>query len=177
MKKSAITIFLLLVGLTFNAMAQISPADKLFEQYNGQDGFTTVHITKELFNMMSQIQVEGDEEAQEVLKAAEGLEHIRILMCDKKENSKDFKAFRSQLQKSMNLDGYVELMVVKEQEEEVNFVVRKEGKMIKELLMLIDNEDEAGFISIIGDIDMKTIGNITKGMQIKGMENLDKIQE
>ena len=36
-----------------------SPIDKIYEKYSGQDGFTAVNFTKEMFQMMQQIKV-GD---------------------------------------------------------------------------------------------------------------------
>jgi hypothetical protein len=55
-------------------------------------------------------------------------------------------------------------------------MIRKNGKNINELLLIINQPKEAGFISITGNIDLKTIAKLSKSMNIDGMENLDKIK-
>ncbi|MEZ5197060.1 MAG: DUF4252 domain-containing protein [Bacteroidales bacterium] len=54
---------------------------------------------------------------------------------------------------------------------------QKEGKNIKELLMVVGGQDDNALISIQGDIDLKTISKLSKSMNIDGMENLEEIEE
>lgn len=166
------------VALSFNASAQ-SPTDDLFEKYGAKDGFTTVHITKELFSLFAEIADESDEsDVQDLNSVIKGLDHIRILMCDSDENKDpevmaDFKEHLDQLK----LKNFTELMTVKEGNDLVKFMIMKDGKKIKELLLLINQPDEAGFISITGDIDLKSIAKISKSMNIEGLENLQKLDQ
>ncbi len=178
MKRIIILLTVAVFAVPSIAMAQMSPTDKLFNSYSGKEGYTTVHISKELFNMMSQVNVETeDPEAKEMVDAMSKLEFIRILMAEKKE-VKGFDKFRDEI-KEFNLDGYKELMLVKEGDETVRFMVM-EGKsddMIGELLMIIDQEDETGFISIVGDIDINTISKLSQGMNMKGFEKLGELED
>jgi len=45
------------------------------------------------------------------------------------------------------------------------------------LLLIINGDKEAGFITITGTIDMNTIGKLSKTMNFEGMDNLDKLNE
>jgi hypothetical protein len=99
---------------------------------------------------------------------------------DSAEGVKGDPAVLEEFKKQLNdvqLKNFTELMTVKESGETVKFMIRKEGKIIKELLLLINQQDEAGFISITGNIDLKSIAKLSKSMNIKGMENLEKIQQ
>ncbi|MCK5337503.1 MAG: DUF4252 domain-containing protein, partial [Bacteroidales bacterium] len=81
MKKFIITLLTIAFLAPF-AQAQESVTEKLYEKYSGKDGFTTVHITKELFGMIAQMNFEGDdaEEMNEMKDAMANLQFIRIVM-------------------------------------------------------------------------------------------------
>jgi predicted nucleotidyltransferase len=96
------------------------------------------------------------------------------------EGSQGDPALLAEFKKQLNdvqLKNFTELMTVKEGGETVKFMIRKDGKIIIELLLLINQEDEAGFISITGNIDLKSIAKLSKSMNIKGMENLQQLEQ
>lgn len=170
MKKFIITL-LTLVFLTPLTQSQESITEKLYDKYSGVEGITTVHITSELFGMIAQMNFEGEdaEEMNKMKDAMSNLEFIRIVMFeDASEDNADFQAFKKDL-KAFNLDGFKELMVVDDKDEKVRFVARQEGELFKEFLVLIDSKDEAGFISIFGDMDMETISQVSSSMGIQQM--------
>ena len=168
-----------MVSLPFKTFSQ-STTDALFEKFGAKDGFTTVHITKELFSMFGEIteDIEG-EDVQELNEVVNGLEYIRILMYEISNDNKyadagTLKAFKEDLDE-VKLKNFTELMTVKEGGETVKFMIRKDGKIIRELLLLINQDDEAGFISITGNINLKSIAKLSKSMDIKGLDQLQKI--
>jgi hypothetical protein len=175
------TAALVMVSLPLQTFSQ-STTDALFDKYGAKDGFTTVHITKELFSLFSEIAEDADgDDVQELKEVVDGLEYIRILMY---ENSTDNKyasestltSFKDDLE-DVQLKNFTELMTVREQDETVKFMIRKDGKVIKELLLLINQDDEAGFISITGNINLKSIAKLSKTMDIKGLDQLQKMDE
>jgi hypothetical protein len=174
-------VALVMISLPMQSFSQ-STTDALFDKYGAEDGFTTVHITKELFSLFSEIAEDAEgEDIVELKEVVDGLEYIRILMY---ENSVDNKyasestltSFKNDL-KDVQLKSFTELMTVREQDETVKFMIRKDGKIIKELLLLINQDDEAGFISITGNINLKSIAKLSQTMDIKGLEQLQKIDE
>ena len=68
-------------------------------------------------------------------------------------------------------------MAVKDGGEEVKFLARKKGDKIGELLLLINSGKEAGFVSIVGLIDMNTVAKLSKTMNIEGMDKLNKLDD
>lgn len=167
---------LLFMGLAMESLAQSSPSGKLFEKYSGKDGYTTVSMSKELFGMFSDIEA-TDPEAKEIQEMMSQLENIRILMYETESDSDpELAKFRNEIGK-FNLEGMSELMVVKEDKQEVKFLAAKKGDKISELLLLINDDKEAGFISITGLIDLNTVAKLSKTMKMEGMENLEKLHE
>jgi len=170
MKKLMIGLFAFMFLVPF-AQAQESVTQSLYEKYSGTEGITTVHITSELFGMIAQMNFEGEdaEEMNEMKEAMAGLEFIKIVMFeDVSPENKDFIAFKKDLA-AFDLDGFSELMVVDDKDEKIRFVARQDGEMIKEFLILIQSSDQAGFISIFGDMDMETISKVSQGMGIEEM--------
>lgn len=70
--------------LTPALIAQESITTKLYDKYSGTEGITTVHITKELFGMIAQMNFEGEdaEDMNEMKEAMAGLEFIKIVMFE-----------------------------------------------------------------------------------------------
>jgi hypothetical protein len=169
----AAAMMLMLMGATVQAQ---SPTDALFDKYGAKDGFTTVHVTKELFSLFAEVTQDADgEDMQELNKVVQGLDYIRILMLEDTVQSRQLTEFRNELN-GVKLKDFSELMTVNEGGESVKFMIRKNGKNINELLLIINQPNEAGFISITGNIDLKTIAKLSKSMNIDGMQNLEKIK-
>ena len=171
---AALTLMLLMSTQLLNA--QNSSAIALFDQYGGKDGYTTVSISKELFGMFADMDSD-DPDMQEVKAMMEQLEGIKILMYEAEATEDaELARFRGEVGK-LQVEGYTELMVVKQTGEEVKFLSKKKGDKIGELLLVINGDKEAGFIVISGTIDMNTIGKLSKAMNFEGMDNLEKLNE
>ena len=66
-------------------------------------------------------------------------------------------------------------MSVRSEDTDMKFLIKEKGKIISELLMVMGGNDEFFIISLVGDIDLKQIARLSKGMDIDGLENLEKI--
>jgi len=157
------------------AIAQ-TPMDKLFNKYAGEDGFTSVNISKEMFMLFADIGNVEDEEFKEFQDMVNKLDGMKILSYTPPANSKKID-FLSEIKKSFPLEDYSELMSVKEGNEEVNFYILKKGKDIKDLIMIADEADQVVLLNFSGIIDLKYIAKMSKAMKVKGLENLDKIND
>lgn len=171
---AALTLLLLMSSQLLNA--QNSSALALYDQYGGKDGYTTVSISKELFGMFADMDSD-DPDMQEIKVMMEQLDGIKILMYETEaDNDTELAKFRGEVKK-LQVEGYTELMVVKQTGEEVKFLSKKKGDKIGELLLVINGDKEAGFITITGTIDMSSIGKLSKAMNFEGMDNLQKLNE
>ncbi len=171
MKKTGLIVIISFMYLA--VFAQQGPADRLFDKYSGQEGFTSVYISKYMFSLFATTD-EKDEDYDEVQNALGKLTSIKILaMEDKIEPAVNF--YR-EIEKDLPLDEYQELMVVKEKDQDFKFLAREKNGQISELLMIGGGKDNV-LILIQGDIDLKTISKLSKSMEIEGMKNLEKLEE
>lgn len=168
-----IIIFCVLAIITINLWSQ-SPADKVFDKYSGAEGFTTVYITKYMFDMFKD--VENNNVSDEMQEAISRLNSIKILATDDDPETKTSINLYDEVMEKLPQEEYKELMVIKEKNENVRFLVREKDDKVVELLLLVGSPDESVMISIQGDIDMKNISKITKSLNIEGMEKLEKME-
>jgi len=162
----------MLMLFTLSAFGQKSAVDKVFDKYSGKDGYTTVYISSFMFNMMSNLETD-DPDYNEFKKATAGISSIKILTQDGGSSA----AFGSELINMLPRSEYKEMMVVKDQEEEVLFLAREEGGKITEFLLIVSGGGEDALIAIQGDIDMESIGKIASGLDMPGLENLEDMDQ
>jgi len=170
MKK--LILMLSVVLISSNSWAQSKAVDKLFEKYSGQEGFTSVVITKYMFGLFSKIETTEDDDYMNMIK---DLNNIKILSAPGSDVSGI--NFYKEVMESLPKKEYDELMVIKDGDKDIKFLVKEKNDKIVELLMLIGGSDENVLVSITGIIDMKTIAKLSKSMNIEGMENLEKIEK
>jgi len=172
LKKTAIALMLILPVFGFSQ----SPADELFDKYSGEDGYTSVYITQHMFELFADIDNAEDEE--QFTDLVKGLKCIKILSVEDDSTKAPVNVnFYDEIMEDFPKQKYEELMVVKKKGQDIQFLIWKDGKIIKELLMIVGGEDDNALISIQGDINLKTISKLSKTMNIDGMENLEKIEE
>ena len=162
---------------TSYAIGQNSGFQKLYSEYSGKEGFTTVSISSEMFGLFASVADESDKDMKEFNEVVEKLNGLKILSFQSTKDDDDFN-FKTRILDKLSVEDYKELMVVKENQKEVRFLINenKAGR-IGELLMLVEESKGGVVMSISGDIDLKTISKISRNMKISGMENLGKIED
>jgi hypothetical protein len=179
MKKVVLTLmgfYLLLFPFLVNAQ---SPIDKVFEKYATQDGFTSVNVTKEMFQMLMQMS-QGDTKDTsivEVKKMMEQLTGLKVLTYAF-DSTKIVKAVSiyNEFAGVFPASSYKELMTVNEGRQNIKFMTRQDGSgKISEMVMLMKDKTEVAVLSLTGNIDLATVSKLSKGMNIKGMEGLKKM--
>jgi hypothetical protein len=177
MKTRFLAVIVVMMALGAGSLfAQNSAALSLYDKYGGKEGYTTVSISKDLFAMFAEMET-TDTNMQEVKAMMNQLDGIKVLMYETEDPANaELAKFKGEVSK-IQTQGYTELMVVKQSNEEVKFLTMKKGDKIGELLLIIVGEKEAGFVSITGNIDMKTIGQLSKTMNFEGMEKLNELNK
>lgn len=168
MKRLMLAFFVFIPMMLF---AQQSPVDKLFDKYSGREGYTSVFISKHLFSLFAEIEME-DKEFEELLGKLSG---IKILSAEG--TAQSGVNFYNEIIKELPLKEYTELMVVKEKGQDFKFLIREKNGKILELLMISGGVNNNAIISIQGDINLKNISNLSKSMNIQGLENLEKMEK
>jgi len=150
--------------------------DKLFDKYSGAEGYTSVYISKYMFDMFrnKDVDAETQDDMHEVISK---LNCIKILVTDDDPSTPAPVNLQQEIMKVLPSSPYKEIMVVKEKDQNVNFYVREEKNKVVDLLLVIGGNEDNVLISIQGDIDMKNISKLAKSMNIEGMENLEKMEK
>ncbi len=74
----------------------------------------------------------------------------------------------------MDLSAYEELMSVKEGRNTTKFLIKQKGDIISELIMISGGPSDNTLISIRGDLDLKSLSELSKETgidELKGLEN------
>jgi hypothetical protein len=169
MKKFLILLFMMNISVT--VWSQKNPVDEVFEKYSGKDGFTTVYISPKMFSILSGMNTD-DKDYQNLMSR---LKSIRILS----ENTDSLRApthFGKDLLRRLPAAGYEDLMLVKDQNNEVRFMILEVKGRIAELVMVSGGEGST-VVSITGDLDLKTIASMSDKTGIEELKDLDKVDK
>ncbi len=161
-----------LIMLTLLAMGQKSAVDRVFEKYSGKEGYTTVYISSFMFNLLNSLET-NDPEYNEFKKATAGISSIKILT----QAGGNSKSFGAELLEMLPRSEYQEMMVVKDQDEDVLFLAREVGGKITEFLLIVSGGGEDALIAIQGDIDLESISSIASGLDMPGLKKLEDIDD
>lgn len=178
MKKLVLSLLVILgvaATTTLNAQTTI---DRLYDKYAGTDGFTSINISPEMFSFLSGLNMsDSSEDAKQAKEAMEQLTGLKILTYEAGEGEVD-EEFLQEVKALTQLEGYSELMSVRDGDEIVKFLVSKtpDGK-VSEMLMVVHEKNEAVIMSMTGNLEMSTIANISKTLEIDGMEELEDLDE
>ena len=169
--KRLIMIIAAMQLLAFSVNAQDNVLAPLFDKYADDEDFTKVTITSKMFSLFTEFEPE-DPETKELTAAISKLKGLKILASDSIANARRyFKDATTQVRKG-NLE---ELMSVRDGKDDMLFMIQESGGKISELVMLVGGENKFVAMSLYGEIDLKQISKISKGMKIDGMEYLEKI--
>lgn len=172
--------FTLILILMLAPLAAFSQG--IFDSYEGQKDVTSVVVTKNMFKLLADMDLESDDpEVKEYLDMVNNLDNIKIFMTENKDLAQkmanDVKSYVS------SSKGLNELMRVNDEGKNIKFY-SKEGKsdsFVSELLMFVDGningKSETIVMSITGNIDLKKIGKLTKELNVPGSDELENIEK
>jgi hypothetical protein len=165
MKKIAFLIPFLVLPLLLNA--QKSPVDKLFNKYYGKEGFTTVLVTEDMFEVIAKMEKsEGDIESKDLFKK---VKRVRVI-AQEDDSLKQPVNFMEELKKA-SFEDYKELVVVKEADQEVLILAKEEGGKLLELLVLVGGEENV-MVSVEGKFTMEDLEALG---DLEGLDALENI--
>ena len=170
MKK--LSLFFTALCLTLMIQAQTNPIDEMFNKYSEKDGFTVVTISSKMFSMFANQDTEN-KDADNIINR---LKSIRILSVEDSLFNKSFN-FYTELSKKLDLSVYEDLMVVKEGHDITRFLIRQNGNLISELLVITGGPAGNSLISIKGDLNLKNISDLSKNIGIQELKSLENIEK
>jgi Domain of unknown function (DUF4252) len=121
--------------------------DKLFERYANNDGFVTFTIGGNLLKLLKSDDNEWNDN-----RWPDKITEIRILVQEDK--NKGIENFYDLVKRDLNSRDYEEFMTVKKTDQDLKMLVRMDGDIIKELL-LIGGGDDNFLIQVKGRVTIK----------------------
>lgn len=149
-----------------------------FDKYKDMDGVVSVSINKNLFKMMSQLDLEvDDKEAQQMINMIDQLENIQIFTTSNRSAIASLNKDASAYMKNQKLE---ELMNVNDETgKQIKFYFRPgaSDEMVKQLFMHINDLEETIVIMIQGNVNLAEIGKIAKQFNLPGSSNFDELEK
>jgi hypothetical protein len=169
--------FAITLALPLISLAQKSSVDSFFSKYSDQDGYTSVEISKGLFELFAEIDAD-DPEFGDFQKAVEGLESLKLLAYSTEKGTLEAKEkFHSDMMNSIPFKEFKELMVIKDSDANVNFYAKNNQQIITEMIMVVDGKDEAVILCLTGNINLNYVAKLGKSMNLEGMNYLEKMKK
>ena len=171
MKKLVILIvFSVLAG---SLQAQNDAISKFFSKYADDQSFTVVNVTKRMFSLFSEIDAE-DPESKEAMSAISKLDGLKVLASD--DSTRTLALYKEALTLIPRKD-YEELMTVRHDDQDMQFLIKDNGGKIEELVMVAGGNDGFFIVSLVGDIDLSQMSKISNSMNIDGFENFQHLDD
>lgn len=155
--------FVVALFLSTSMFAQEDAISKYFSKYVDNEDFTVVYVSGKMFEIINKMELDfDDDEAEAVLSVVKDLQGLRILTTEN-EGQKYYKEALN----IINTKEYETLMTVREgSSENVQFLVKDNGDVLNELLLLVGGGDsEFVLISFMGEIDLNEVGKLAKAFE------------
>src|SRR5258708_33066847 len=172
MNKSKLRKYWLLLPLLFlgaGTFAQDDAIGKFFGKYVEDSRFTVVSISPKMFRLLSK--VSWDSIPSDLKQSVSRLTSLRILSTETTP-----AAFYKEAMARIERKEYEELITVRSDKDNVHFMVKEQGDVIHELLMIAVDKDDFSLMSFVGNIDLDKLSRLSSDMGIKGMEGLKNVK-
>ena len=169
-------LIIIIIGvlLCTSGFSQEDVITKYFSEYERRDDFTTIIITSKMFQLIAQIPESEDEE--DMMNVIRKLNGLKILTSSEYPERAELSR---EAVKIISDKGFEELMIIKEGEEEIKFLIHEDDGHISEFVMLIAEDEEGDFflMTMTGNLQLEDISRLSKTLDIDGFEHLDKVDK
>ncbi len=168
-------IMILSIGYltAFQVNAQDAAISSLFDKYADNEELTKVSISQKMFSLFTNLEPD-DPETKELADAISKLKGVKILASD---SIADGRKYYREASQNIRKSQFEELMSVRDGDKDMVFMIKESGGIISELLMLVGGDHQFVAMDLFGEIDLKQISKLSKGMNMKGMEYLENIDQ
>jgi hypothetical protein len=161
---------LMIVSVALNA--QNDAISRFFSKYAEEERFTSVFISPKMFQLIAKIETD-DEDWNNIRDVVKDLGGLRVLTAD---SISDGVALYKEALSKVPQAEYSELLTVRDGKENVRIWTKDSGSIIEELLLLVGSPDQFVLLSFTGKINLDKISTLSKSLDIKGAEHLDKVK-
>lgn len=152
--KRVLTLTLISIFTVTGLMAQ-SQIDRLFEKYQGREGFVTVTVSGSLLKLAAAL---DDDSGDPVMKHASKLTSIRILA--KEDDFVESENFYDLVIDDLLTGGYEEMMTINSKDTDVRMLLQAEGDIFKEFILVVGGPVDNAIIQIKGNLTLEDVNEI-----------------
>jgi hypothetical protein len=168
----------LIAFFTLNLKAQNTSIDKMFDQYAGKDYITTISFTPEMFKLVAGVSEQStDPKVKEINEVVNQLKSLKIIILSDSLHKSNID-LEGETKAVLRNNAFSELMSVQEKDRTVKFFIKKTSDtQINEMIMVARQMNNVVVMNFSGNIDLQTIGRLSKTMKIDGMEQLELLDK
>ena len=168
-------ILIILVSvMAFQVNAQNDAISKYFAKYMDNDDFMSINISGKMFQMMSSIDFENDEEQKYMEESIGKIKGVKAIAAQ--DSLIDGRKMYKEALALVDGKGFEELMSVKEEDKNIKFLIKEKGNKIDELFMVMGGKTEFGLLSIVGDgIDLNMLYKLSKTVGVDGFKEFERL--
>lgn len=171
--KKIFTLALLVLGLGIQAFAQDDAIQRFFSKYMEDDRFSRVYISPKMMQMAGGFlknNADGDADAEQLGALIGKIKGIRILSSEEMNG----KPLYNEALGTLTRNKYEELMDVQDKSSSLKFMIREEGGLIRELMMVSGSPTSFSLISMLGTFTYNDLNMLAEKTNIPGMEQYNK---
>lgn len=143
---------------------------KDIEKFKDSEETVEVFITKPLLTLVAAATSENDPELSRLLK------NLALIKVDnfkiKKERTDDVQEIIKKISKNLLEKNWSRIVRVREDEERVEIFIKNGGEQVAGLLIMSLENEEATFVNIVGNIDMESLGKLSRKFDIPKLDSL-----
>ena len=179
-------LFMTLVTFSLSSLAQQSQNlfNQLTEKYADQEGFSASFLTKDMFDLY--LKKKNLDETSPVFDALKKLDRIIVISQSKLMTERftsgtttSTKPENNQLHETIldyyKKNNYALFKTEKRMGEDVKVFLNKNQDKIASLALITNSTAATNLVELQGDIDLKTLAELNKALNLKGLENLYKL--
>lgn len=143
MKKLIIAIAIMVIP--FLASSQNECIEKFYDKYVGNEKITDISLNGWILSLASEM---SDDEGDKIL---EKITKLRIMIAE--ENNTISKTEIKQLMKDVRKNKFEDLMTIRDDGNQINFMIRENNNTITNVLVVIRGDDDFILLSLEGNLN------------------------
>ncbi|HNZ68435.1 MAG TPA: DUF4252 domain-containing protein [Prolixibacteraceae bacterium] len=152
----------------------------LTEKYSGREGFSATNLSRDMFDLyLKKKQVEPDSPVYETLKKLNNI--LVVSQSDYISGKTDDRAaaavpeIHNAILAHYKNPSYTLFKTENRMGEDLKVYLKKSGEKVNALALVTASPTRVVLVELTGDIDLANVSDLNKALNIRGLENLDRI--
>lgn len=169
------TILLLLISLFATTAFSQDLFMQLTNKYADKDGFSATKITSDMFGLY--LRKKNIEEGAPVYETLKKLDNILVASQNRfvSDDTMAVAALHSEILDYYKKQNYTLFKTEKRLGEDIKVYLKKTNDKVTSLALVTASSSVANLVEMNGDIDLVGLGEVSKALNVRGLENLNKI--